>query len=154
MSRIAIVALAFFALAAGCRTMTTDRVPSGEQRGYVEFYVASGENLGFQVPIYEVIDGKDYPAGSACLWNRWTTRRVAAEPGKHVYLVALGTARKKVTVEVEEGMIVPVRITLTRDEDGKSAFKDVKFTMALAREAPIDPAEYDDWRGKTFADPE
>jgi hypothetical protein len=106
MGRIA-VPIALFALAAGCGTMTTDRVPSGAPKGWVEFYVASGENLGFQIPIYEV----------------------------------------------EDGMIVPVRIALEREEGGVSVVDGVKFTMTIAREVPIDLAEYADWRREKIVAP-
>jgi len=142
-------AILFF-LPAGCSTMSTDLLPADAPQGSIEFYGEGGETLGFQVPVYKVVKGEDYPMGNVGVWTSRTTRRVSVSPGRHTFAVVLGTGREEVSVVAVEGKIVPVRISLDPAASGGAEFKGKRFEISLTPEDPIEPEEYDAWRERNL----
>lgn len=74
-------------------------------------------------------------------------RRVAAVPGANIFLIKTGTAIARVHVGVKEGMIVPVRITVTvlsvaRSQIGSQIEVMQEFTMKVDVEDSVPLTEH------------
>lgn len=99
-------------LIVGCATLTYDKLPDNVPKGYVEFYSKGVTGLGtlvWYVCKYE--NGKEREI-TGSVWSGEQRRRIAERPGTHTFIVKFGTAANKITVEVIEGMIIPVRVII------------------------------------------
>lgn len=155
MKRIPAVALLFMmvlitSLIAGCAAFqadvrTFDTLPDNIPKGYVEFYSDESEdaiklnkNIGggtWTVYQYEDGIGKEI---EGMVWDWRTKRRIAVRPGRHTFMVKFGSANPKVTVEVNEGMLIPVRVII--DLEGTTySYKEItyNFDMELSIEDAI-----------------
>ena len=106
----------------GCAVVHYDQVPDGAPKGYVEFYPDGEPGAGgigaIPVPatpwqIWKQENG-NLVRVSGILWSGSQRRRVAEPPGRHTYVIKLGTASQPVTVEVKEGLMTPVRVFIER----------------------------------------
>jgi len=139
-------------LIGGCTTTRTiDNLPSNNAKGFVAFYKYLGpkaSRTAYGIKIYQLQDGKEiYLFEPGILDKRGTSwfksiprriRKVACRPGQHTFIVKLGTAAKKIKVDVIEGMITPVRIRIT-DISRKVLGKYVTtyFNLPVLVEAPV-----------------
>lgn len=130
-------AFCLVALLLGCATLTTDHLPSGVAKGYVEFYkgdTTGGYVQAFTISIYELQEGKEIYMGKTGIWTRATRRRIACRPGRHTFVAKLGNAAVRVQVEVKQDEITPVRITVS---PGGVAYNTYYFRMFLEPEKAV-----------------
>jgi hypothetical protein len=89
-----------------------DRLPWNTPKGYAEFYelVDQGSPNNRTVLPAEIyrIDGKDEKVGDLSYFPL----RVAATPGMHEFAVKIGNTSESVSVNIENGMVTPVKILL------------------------------------------
>ncbi len=108
---------------AGCATfqkdlLTYNTLPDNAPKGYVEFYSDESEDaiklfndLAGSYFIYQYEDGVATEI-EGLVWD-WRTRcRIALRPGNHTFIVTLKSAKQKVTVNVNEGMLLPVGVII------------------------------------------
>lgn len=128
MKRFSSVALLFMmalitSFIAGCAGFQTDvrtfdKLPANTPKGYVEFYNDESQDaieLNNNIPgtwtVYQNEDGIATEI-EGMVWDWRTRRRIAVRPGRHTFIVKLASAVPKVTVDVIEGMIIPVRVII------------------------------------------
>ena len=84
--------------------------------------------------VSRVEDGKVTKVTGVVVTGReW--RRIAEVPGMYTYLVGLGSGVRRITVDIKNGMITPVKVTAIAtggDWTGKTF-----FNMSLSAESPI-----------------
>jgi hypothetical protein len=145
-------------LFAGCAPITLiDHVSSGTPKGYVEFYLPKGGAAISRSSIYLIVNGKDIYEGATSNWDVGVPKtglRIAKSPGDYLFAVRVGGHRKKVLVQIIEGMVTPVRIVYT-DVGKSSSFvpggymtpggvqTTTSFNMEVYPEKPVPIAEYD-----------
>ena len=144
MKRLQAVALLFMMalitlLITGCAGFQTDvrtfdNLPDNSPKGYVEFYSEESEDA---IELHKNITGSwgvyQYEDGIATeiegmVWSWRTRRRIAVRPGRHTFIVKLASAVPKVTIEVIEGMIIPVKVKI---ELGDTTYRAYHFNMEL-----------------------
>ena len=100
---------------------TFDTLPDNAPKGYVEFYTDESVDAiqlfedGFAGGTYFIYQYKDGVATEikGAVWDWRTRRRIAVRPGKHTFLLRLGwTVELKVTVDVNEGILIPVKVMI------------------------------------------
>lgn len=128
MKRFPAVALLFMMalitlIIAGCVAFQKDlstfnTLPDNAPKGYVEFYSDESEDaiklfndLAGSYFIYQYEDGVATEI-KGLVWDWRTRRRIAVRPGRHTFIVTLKSAEQKVTVDVDEGMLLPVRVII------------------------------------------
>jgi len=128
MKRFPAVALLFMmtlitSIIGGCAAFqkdlsTFDTLPDNTPKGYVEFYCDDSRD---SIQLFNDLAGTyfifQYEDGVATeikgmVWDWRTRRRIAVRPGKHTFFVKLRSAEPKVTVDVNEGMLLPVRVII------------------------------------------
>jgi|WetSurMetagenome_2_1015567.scaffolds.fasta_scaffold01988_7 hypothetical protein len=107
--RIALFLITTLFLLNSCKTITlVDSVPANIPKGYVEFYCNS-----FKFSFYDSENGQEIKAGRPANDKVRRTlfyRRMAAVAGEHNFVVKIGHGSREVSVDVEEGMILPLGI--------------------------------------------
>ncbi len=128
MNRFPAVALFFMmalitSIIAGCVTFQKDlttynTLPDNAPKGYVEFYVDENEDgiklfndLAGSYFIYQYEDGVATEI-KGLVWDWRTRRRIVVSPGRQTFVVTLKSAKQKVTVNVNEGMLLPVGVKI------------------------------------------
>ncbi len=127
-----------FFLIPGCAVSTYDKLPDNVPRGYVEFYGEGVTEIDEGTwGVYKYEDGKEIDV-TGILWDGNTRRRIAERPGIHTFIVKFGTANQEVTVDVVEGMIVPVNVHIDL-ESTKYRYKEkiYNFNMTVSVENAI-----------------
>lgn len=122
-----------------CKIATHDDLPPNVPKGYVEFYSEGVFELdGFATwYVCKLLDGEE-KRYDLVIWDGNTKRRIAERPGMHTFMVKMGSAAQKVTVEIKDGMIQPVRVILKEGET-KHAYKSktIYFDMSLSVEEAV-----------------
>jgi hypothetical protein len=84
--------------------------PGPHPRGYLEFYVRDGFVPG-SMKIYELMYGRRVYMKLSRRPDKNTRLLCTAMPGRHSYVILVGTGTKRVSVDVEENGVTPVMIT-------------------------------------------
>lgn len=116
---------AVFAVLLLCGLAACDGQPESGYRegpkGYVEFYLpepaAGGEDLGIDVQVYRIDNGRRSFLGMTRKWGHLAEPRrgltVPVAPGRQDFVVVFGGAEAPVTVEVGDGSYLRVRVEPT-----------------------------------------
>lgn len=102
-----------------CAGATYDNLPSGTPKGYVEFYPQGAAALGGVLlqqktwDVWKIGNGESRRVTGMLLYAS-QHRRIAERPGKYTYAVTLDQAVQKVTVEVKDGFVTPVRVVIEK----------------------------------------
>jgi len=148
MIRFSIVMIALIVLlitgCAGFQTdiRTFDELPDNAHRGYVEFYsdeskdaIELYKNIGGTWTVFQYDEDGIGTEIEGMVWDWRTRRRIAVLPGQHTFAVKFGTGpAPQVTVEVDEGMIIPVRVIIASYAYKERAYH---FKMSLSIEDAI-----------------
>jgi|GEM_PF-5718594 len=106
----------------GCAsTRVIDRVPRGQAKGYVEFYVPPGKTSVAMPRIYRLEGGHEVSLGQTgyLVKGKKSALRVAEKPGYYSYAIRAGSFHKDIRVKVLDGHVTPVRIAF---EDYESRY--------------------------------
>jgi len=98
---------------------STDRDPRSTAPvtpvGFAEFYAYKGRTLGYPIAIYEMKAGQPVLLGKCGNFRVLDSRkRFELAPGDHEFLLVHAQAQHPWRLHIEEGMITPVRITITK----------------------------------------
>ncbi|MFH1503348.1 MAG: hypothetical protein ABIE36_01700 [Candidatus Diapherotrites archaeon] len=110
---IQLTCLVLILIITGCAPMKViDTVQSETPKGYVEFYFLRGEgNPGCYPEIYSIVDNKEVFEGSVFCWGgNKVNLRIAKTPGTYTFSVQLLKYNYTFPIQIEEGMITPIRI--------------------------------------------
>ncbi len=122
----------------GCAMSVHDKLPSGVSKGYVEFYgegVTEIDNYAtWYITKYE--NGRETKY-DIVIWDGNTKRRIAERPGMHTFIVRMGSAAHKVSVEILEGMIVPVKVVI---KEGKTEYSYKRKTYYFDLSSSVEKA--------------
>lgn len=135
-------------LITGCAAFKTDLrifddLPENDPKGYVEFYAEENEAA---IELHKKFPGTFYVFKyedeteteiKGMVWSWRTRRRVAVRPGMHTFILKYGSAARKVTVEVVEGMIIPVRVIF---HIGKEEYSYKMFTQHFNMDLNVEKA--------------
>ena len=96
----------------GCaRLLTTDKVPEGSPKGYVEFYELGWPLMGHRIYSIQkdrgILEGRMLPITR---FSKKSWRRVAKIPGDYVFRIEIGTRHEQVIVKILSDMVTLVRI--------------------------------------------
>lgn len=133
-----LILLVLSALVTGCASLFYDsNIPDGTPKGYVEFYGVGPHRIGDTTwSVYKAVGGKNkIVTSNKNFIDQGRKRKIAERPGLHTYLISLGSSQKLISVEVVEGMVRPIRITLDAGSQ-KSEYNTItyQFTMTVAQE--------------------
>lgn len=133
---IVIILLAGIVFCSGCANLAesvrlTDNLPKDAKKGYAEFYLSNESTMCMSIPLRQIDGDKVRYIAPVCL-HAWSgtvhprfRRRVACVPGAAAFIVRTGfdaghkpgffedPAGQRVNLVVTEGMVTPVRITLS-----------------------------------------
>ncbi len=123
----------------GCAvTKVVDKVPQGDPKGFVEFYVMDEEinkyRQGFpEIYCNEVSQGS-WPIFNPA-WSRKDRRiiMISRKPGIHPFSIRWKMERKDIQVRIEEGKITPVKIGMTSSEKDTSINPNVSLVTTSLR---------------------
>ena len=121
---------------------TFDKLPDNTPKGYVEFYSDESEdaielnkNIGGTWTVFQYDEDGVGTEIEGMVWDWRTRRRIVVRPGEHTFAVKFGLGpTPQVTVEVGEGMIVPVRVIIASYAYKERAYH---FNMSLSVEDAI-----------------
>ncbi|MBI3038811.1 hypothetical protein HYY75_07160 [bacterium] len=128
-----------FFVRSGFTTLLADDLPDDAQKGFVEFY-SPDDVLEFKIPVYELEDNGDIIfRGMVKDWNNRTRLRVSALRGNHTFIVEIGTASKRVSLEVGEKEVAQVQINLSKKGQETTIFG--KLTILFNMSLEIQPSK-------------
>lgn len=156
--RIGIIAL-WSLFASGCATTNSgvvDKMPQGAPKGYAEFYAAEGDTLGQMVSVSQLKGPKGKEVENFGQFTGVRRLTVACPPGENYIILQLGRSppsqnrspigklmaamtsnARQVVVQVQEGMVTPVRLTFTKtSETGDNFMRQVSFTWKVTFDSP------------------
>lgn len=112
-----------FACATASETSIHNQLPDNIPRGYIEFYVAD-EHESPDVPFWPwcVRKSDEDPNNAIFCRNSRSQKRVILHslPGSHTFIVRCESIERSITVNVTEGMIIPIRVTTIVNKRGQS----------------------------------
>ncbi len=100
----------------GCSTdRGTHSTAPGAPVGFAEFYAYKGRTLGYPIAIYEKKADQYVLLGKCGNFRALDSRkRFELPPGDHEFLLVHAQSQYPLRLRVEEGMISPVRMTITK----------------------------------------
>lgn len=156
--RIGVIAL-WSLFASGCVTTNSgvvDKMPQGAQKGYAEFYAADGDTLGQMVSVSQLRGPKGEEVENFGQFTGVRRLTVACPPGENYIILQIGRSppsrnrspigklmaamtsnARQVVVQVQEGMVTPVRLAFKRvAQTGSGSMTQVSFTWKVTFESP------------------
>ena len=150
LSACCVAMLGFLAGCSSPRFASQDDLPNEPRKGFVEFYInTTSSDVNHGIIIHKNEGGKLAKIGEIVnqplkMYAGIERLRVALRPGSHDFALqaVMNKGAQPVKVEVKEGMVTPVRLTLAaqRSTDlGLSAR--TEFRIIVESEAPVPPAK-------------
>jgi len=128
----------------GCATIpVSDNISIPASKGCVEFFNDKDNrgNLGMVWYVNKYEEGIEIETESYSSWSgTHRPRRFFENPGNYIFVLHFGSYSEKVKVEIFEGMVTPVRVTILSEYAAHSFWTretTFKWEVRLDVEAPI-----------------